>query len=119
MHSRCNVSLDRLDLCNKSVSLISSRLRANLEHNAVFFVFMAWPWLDLAYGFDLHADFFNDLHRFDPSLSTWTDLSAPADSAPLPRGSTGLAVAGGQLYLFGGETYGNGSLKPPCVGWLI
>ena len=79
----------------------------------------AGPLPGLAHGLTSHADSFNDVHRFDPSQSTWTSLPAPMESAPLPRGSTGFAAAGGQLYLFGGKTEENGrsNLRPPAFAF--
>ena len=49
----------------------------------------------------------NDLHNFDPTTSTWTELStATAGIPPSARAGHGVAAAGGKLYVLGGSQDG-------------
>jgi hypothetical protein len=50
------------------------------------------------------ADMLDDLHVYDPTNRTWTDLSGSSASGPVPvaRYRHGFTAAGGQLYVFGG-----------------
>ena len=48
----------------------------------------------------------NDVYRFDPSKSSWTELShgQVLGSSPLPRYSPGFAASEGKLFVFGGQS---------------
>ena len=49
------------------------------------------------------AGLLGDLHVYDSVQMSWTDISVPAYGVPpAPRGSHGLAVVNGLLYVFGG-----------------
>lgn len=55
--------------------------------------------LDLCAGFQRY----NDLHEYDITTGTWTDLSTPS-SGPVPatRSANGLALVDDCIYMFGG-----------------
>ena len=49
------------------------------------------------------TDFLADLHVYEPTNRTWTDLSdSMSGSVPAARYRQGFEAAGGQLYLFAG-----------------
>ncbi len=45
----------------------------------------------------------NDLHRYDPTKRTWTEVDDASGLAPEARAFAGVAEIGGLLYVFGGS----------------
>ncbi len=67
----------------------------------VRFIFMGSRMCSAKHGF--WTDLLADLHVYEPTNRTWTDLSdSMSGSIPSRRFRQGFAAAGGQLYLFGG-----------------
>ena len=64
----------------------------------------------MIYGyFDAIGILFGDLHEFEPTTNSWTELLSQDFTSPSPaaRMSTGfLAMSNSRLYLFGGYTKG-------------
>jgi hypothetical protein len=61
------------------------------------------PWLSADRGL---TGYRNDLYRFDPANTVWTDLTELAGGAtPSPRDFFGFAAYQGVIYIFGGEGY--------------
>lgn len=66
--------------------------------------------------------YLGDLHAYDTSTGTWTDLSFPQDGvAPIARDQMGFAASSGKLYVFGGygpvQYIGRGQIG--CSRWKI
>ena len=52
----------------------------------------------------LAAAYFNDLQMFDPSTSSWTELTdSAAGTLPSPRNSLGFTSTAAKLYVHGGS----------------
>ena len=62
---------------------------------------------DLAWVF---AEYFDDLHEFNPSVSKWVHISSSFESGPSARSSMGFASVEGGIYLFGGQNNWTGSM---------
>jgi hypothetical protein len=63
------------------------------------------------------AEFFQDLHVYNPAAMAWTDLSTAASGTPPPaRGFHGFTSAGGKLYVHGGFDGYTGLSATVCSG---
>ena len=62
------------------------------------------------------ADDYNDLHRFDTMLLTWSEIDTSKGTVPAPRDSMFFAEAGGKLFVYSGYSVALEGDKPVAIG---